>query len=163
MSRSSIPIGRSVRAGSPGALSACSCLHRSLRFRDDSRRKSGLSVGMSRDAVFPAWRKPDRARNRDRGAHLKPIRRPGAPQFILRARSPQACCLPRSAPRSGYFLTPRIASLAAFATRNLTTVLAGILIFCCVFGLIPIRAFLFCFTSFPKPGSINSPSFLIAL
>ena len=32
------------------------------------------------------------------------------------------------------------------------TVLAGILIFCCVFGLKPMRAFLFCFTSLPKTG-----------
>jgi len=62
-----------------------------------------------------------------------------------------------------YFLTPRTASFAAFATRNLTTVFAGILIFCCVLGLMPVRAFLFCFTSFPKPGKTNSPFFLISL
>jgi hypothetical protein len=58
-----------------------------------------------------------------------------------------------------YFFTPRTASFAALATRNLTTVLAGILIFSCVLGLKPIRAFLFCFTSFPKPGRTNSPFF----
>src|SRR5260370_110083 len=52
-----------------------------------------------------------------------------------------------------YFFIPRTASFAALATRNLTTVLAGILIFCCVFGLKPVRAFLFCFTSLPKPGN----------
>ena len=63
----------------------------------------------------------------------------------------------------GYFFTPRTASFAALATRNLTTVLAGILIFCCVFGLKPVRAFLFCFTSLPKPGKTNSPFFLISL
>jgi hypothetical protein len=51
-----------------------------------------------------------------------------------------------------YFLTPKTPSFAALATRNLTTVLAGILIFCCVFGLKPVRAFLFCFTSLPKTG-----------
>src|SRR5208283_1879499 len=62
-----------------------------------------------------------------------------------------------------YFLTPRTASFAALATRNLTTVLAGILIFCCVLGLKPLRAFLFCFTSLPKPGRTNSPFFLISL
>src|SRR5580693_1990953 len=62
-----------------------------------------------------------------------------------------------------YFFTPRTASFAALATRNLTTVLAGILIFCCVFGLKPTRAFLFCFTSLPKPGKTNSPFFLISL
>src|SRR3984893_8189377 len=49
-----------------------------------------------------------------------------------------------------YFFTPKTASFAALATRNLTTVLAGILIFCCVFGLKPVRAFLFCFTSLPN-------------
>ena len=59
-----------------------------------------------------------------------------------------------------YFFPPRIPSFAALATRNLTTVLAGILIFCCVFGLKPVRAFLFCFTSLPKPGKTNSPFFL---
>src|SRR5467141_2474782 len=62
-----------------------------------------------------------------------------------------------------YFFTPKTASFAALATRNLTTVLAGILIFCCVFGLKPERAFLFCFTSLPKPGKTNSPFFLIDL
>jgi hypothetical protein len=41
----------------------------------------------------------------------------------------------------------------------LTTVLAGILIFCCVFGLKPERTFLFCFTSLPNPGKTNSPFF----
>jgi hypothetical protein len=62
-----------------------------------------------------------------------------------------------------YFFAPRTASFAALATRNLTTVLAGILIFSCVLGLKPIRAFLFCFTNFPKPGRTNSPFFLISL
>src|SRR5467141_1701239 len=62
-----------------------------------------------------------------------------------------------------YFFTPKTASFAALATRNLTTVLAGILIFCCVFRLKPVRAFLFCFTSLPNPGKTNSPFFLTAL
>ena len=62
-----------------------------------------------------------------------------------------------------YFFTPKTASFAALATRNLTTVFAGILIFCCVFGLKPVPAFLFCFTSLPKPGKTNSPFFLISL
>jgi hypothetical protein len=43
----------------------------------------------------------------------------------------------------------------------LTTVLAGILIFCGVFGLKPERAFLFCFTSLPKPGKTNSTFFFL--
>ena len=58
-----------------------------------------------------------------------------------------------------YFLTPKIPFFAALATQNLTTVLAEILIFCCVFGLKPVRTFLFCFTSLPKPGKTNSPFF----
>jgi len=53
--------------------------------------------------------------------------------------------------------------LATLATRNLTTLLAGILIFCCVLGLKPVRAFLFCFSSLPKPGRTNSPFFLVSL
>src|SRR5215471_21425720 len=68
----------------------------------------------------------------------------------------------QSTPRD-YFFAPKTASFAALATRNLTTVLAGILIFCCVLGLNPVRAFLFCFASLPKPGRTNSPFFLISL
>jgi hypothetical protein len=49
-----------------------------------------------------------------------------------------------------YFFTPKTPSFAALATRNLTTVLAGILIFCCVFGLEPVRAF-----SSASPASQN--------
>ena len=64
---------------------------------------------------------------------------------------------------STYFFRPRIASFATLATRNFSTVLAGILIFCFVEGLIPVRAFLLCFTSFPNPGTTNSPFFLVAL
>src|ERR1700736_1998828 len=58
-----------------------------------------------------------------------------------------------------YFFTPKTASFAALATRNLTTVFAGIFIFCCVLGLKLVRAFLFCFTSLPKSGRTNSPFF----
>jgi hypothetical protein len=52
---------------------------------------------------------------------------------------------------------PQTPSFAALATRNLMTVLAGILIFCCVLGLKPLRAFLFCFTSLPNPGTRAYP------
>jgi hypothetical protein len=41
-----------------------------------------------------------------------------------------------------YFFAPRIACFAGLKTLNLITVLAEILIFCCFFGLIPVRAFL---------------------
>src|SRR5215510_11686696 len=54
---------------------------------------------------------------------------------------------------------PRTASLAALATRNFRTVFAGILISSPVAGFLPIRAFLFCFTSLPRPGIANSPFF----
>jgi hypothetical protein len=54
--------------------------------------------------------------------------------------------------RLDYFFTPKTASFAALATRNLTTVLAGILIFCCVFGLKPVRAFLFLLHQLTKTG-----------
>jgi hypothetical protein len=64
---------------------------------------------------------------------------------------------------SNYFFTPRTVSFATLATQNLSTVLAGILIFCCVLGLKPVRAFLFCFTSLPKPGRANSPFFFVVL
>jgi hypothetical protein len=42
-----------------------------------------------------------------------------------------------------YFFNPKKPRPLRPSTRNLTTVLAGILIFCCVFGLKPVRAFLF--------------------
>jgi hypothetical protein len=68
--------------------------------------------------------------------------------------------LPVLGNKTNYFFAPRIASFAALATRNLTTVLAGILILSRVVGLKPERAFLFCFASFPKTGKTNSPFFL---
>lgn len=42
---------------------------------------------------------------------------------------------------NGYFLVPKMASLAAFATRNFNTFFAGILICSPVCGLRPILAF----------------------
>jgi hypothetical protein len=67
---------------------------------------------------------------------------------VIPARS-QPCDF-RPAERRNYFFTPRTASFAALATRNLTTVLAGVLIFCCVFGLKPVRAFLLGFHYHPN-------------
>ena len=62
-----------------------------------------------------------------------------------------------------YFFFPgTIASLAAFATRIFTTVLAGILIASPVAGLRPMRAFLFTRTSFPIPGRVKEPVFLVS-
>jgi hypothetical protein len=55
-------------------------------------------------------------------------------------------------PMTNYFFTPRTVSFATLATRNLTTVLAGIPIFCCVLGLKPVRAFLFLFHQLAKTG-----------
>ena len=50
---------------------------------------------------------------------------------------------------------PRIASFAAFATRNLTTRFAGILIDSPVAGFLPILALRLTSTSFPNPGIVN--------
>lgn len=54
-----------------------------------------------------------------------------------------------------FFLEGKTESLAALATRNFTTCLAGILIASPVAGLRPIRAFRLTFTSFPRPGITN--------
>ena len=62
---------------------------------------------------------------------------------------------------SSYFLPGTIASLAAFATRIFTTVLAGILSGSPVAGLRPIRAFLLTRTSFPISGKVKEPVFVI--
>ena len=56
-----------------------------------------------------------------------------------------------------------MASFAAFATRNLTTFLAGILIDSPVAGLRPIRAFRSTRTSLPMPGSTKTPFFFTSL
>src|SRR5213593_4709680 len=53
------------------------------------------------------------------------------------------------------YLAPRIASLAALATRNLTTRLAGIWICSPVAGLRPMRAARLTRTSLPRPGSVK--------
>src|SRR5579872_4561415 len=55
----------------------------------------------------------------------------------------------------GYYFAPRIASLAALATRNLTTRLAAILMVSPVAGLRPMRALRFTNTNLPKPGSVK--------
>src|ERR1019366_2003287 len=61
-----------------------------------------------------------------------------------------------------YFLGV-IASLAALATRNLTTVLAGILIASPVCGLRPMRALRLAFTRRPRPGTTNTPFCFVSL
>src|SRR5579859_6618138 len=58
-----------------------------------------------------------------------------------------------------FFFGGTIASLAAFATRNFTTFLAGILILSPVAGLRPMRALRSTRTSRPIPGSTNTPLF----
>ena len=52
-------------------------------------------------------------------------------------------------------------SLAALATRNLTTVLAGILISSPVAGLRPLRALRLALTSLPIPGNVKAPAFFV--
>src|SRR5207249_967250 len=55
-------------------------------------------------------------------------------------------------PGGGTYFFPSTASFTLFASRNLHTRLAGILIGSPVCGLRPIRALRFASTSFPKPG-----------
>src|SRR5687768_13793860 len=62
-----------------------------------------------------------------------------------------------------YFLLGATASLQTLATRNLTTVLAGILIFSFVLGLTPTRALRWAFTNLPTPGNTNWPFFFVSL
>src|SRR5215813_293636 len=61
-----------------------------------------------------------------------------------------------------YFLGA-IASFAAFATRNFTTVFALIWIGSPVCGLRPMRALRCAFTRRPRPGTTNTPFFLVSL
>src|SRR5690242_5919119 len=61
-----------------------------------------------------------------------------------------------------YFLGA-ITSFTALATRNFTTVLAGILIGSPVCGLRPMRALRFDCTRRPSPGITNTPFFLVSL
>src|ERR1700733_5046867 len=62
-----------------------------------------------------------------------------------------------------YFLGGAITSFAALATRNLTTVLALILMASPVCGLRPMRAFRSAFTRRPMPGMMKTPFFLVSL
>src|SRR5687768_13625003 len=57
--------------------------------------------------------------------------------------------------KTGFYFALRTASLQAFATRNFTTFLAGILIVSPVAGLRPMRALRFTKTSLPKPGKVK--------
>src|SRR5580698_5538199 len=62
-----------------------------------------------------------------------------------------------------YFFGGAMVSLAALATRNLTTVFALILMGSPVWGLRPRRALRSALTSLPMPGMVNSPFFLVSL
>src|SRR5579864_2007229 len=64
---------------------------------------------------------------------------------------------------SYFFLGGTMESLAALATRNLTTFLAGILIASPVAGLRPMRALRSTRTSLPIPGRTNTPFFFTSL
>src|SRR6202163_5100150 len=61
-----------------------------------------------------------------------------------------------------FFLGGTIESFTAFATRNFTTFLAGILIGSPVAGLRPIRALRSTRTRRPIPGITNIPFFLVS-
>src|SRR5689334_10504292 len=72
------------------------------------------------------------------------------------------------APRKNYAIAffafgGTIASFAAFATRNFTTFLAGILMDSPVSGLRPVRALRSTRTRRPMPGSTNTPFFFTSL
>src|SRR5919201_3445534 len=77
-------------------------------------------------------------------------------------RKRPAVCRPFVSKTQPYFLGA-MASLVALATRNFTTVLAGILIGSPVCGFLPIRALRFDFTRRPSPGITNMPLFLVSL
>jgi hypothetical protein len=62
-----------------------------------------------------------------------------------------------------YFFTPRTASFAALATRNLTTVFAGILIFCFRLGIKARACFPLLLHQFAKTGQDKFASLLISL
>src|SRR5436305_7793273 len=64
--------------------------------------------------------------------------------------------------QENYFLGA-IASFAALATRNFTTVFALIWIGSPVCGLRPMRALRCAFTRRPRPGTTNTPLFLVSL
>src|SRR5580700_9092736 len=64
--------------------------------------------------------------------------------------------------KSNYFLGA-IASFAAFATRNFTTVFALIWMGSPVCGLRPMRALRCAFTRRPSPGTTNTPFFFVSL
>src|SRR5579863_1666183 len=65
--------------------------------------------------------------------------------------------------QTNYFLGGAMTSLAALATRNLTTVLALILMAWPVCGLRPMRALRSAFTRRPIPGITKTPFFLVSL
>src|ERR1041385_1590356 len=82
------------------------------------------------------------------------LARPHRKSKILNKKGPPAAAGEPCEKRTDY-LAPRIASLAALATRNFTTRLAGIWICSPVAGLRPMRALRFTSTSLPRPGSVK--------
>jgi hypothetical protein len=63
-----------------------------------------------------------------------------------------------------YFFAPRMASFAAFATRNLKTVLAGILIFSSVFGLsCNGNQYRYCITSAGRQSSTSTKRRMLSI
>src|SRR5271168_3367029 len=66
-------------------------------------------------------------------------------------------------PRQLHYFFGAIASFAAFATRNFTTVFALMAMGSPVCGLRPMRALRCAFTSRPRPGITNTPFFFVSL
>ena len=105
------------------------------------RRKEILGTGICRGIGPTASRQYTSTKTADR-ARYKQTRHPE---------------LNQSASENGsrFYFAPRIASLAALATRNFTTRLALIWIASPVAGLRPMRALRFTNTSLPRPGSVK--------
>src|SRR5437868_5484202 len=98
------------------------------------------------------------------GLHADPDIRDPNHSPVLHQKHLRPAFLPAlSLARSGaYPFLGAIASFAALATRNFTTVLALILIGSPVCGLRPMRAFRSAFTRRPSPGMMNTPFFLVS-
>src|SRR6185369_45401 len=90
------------------------------------------------------------------GEGARPTHRPDNTKGRLFSR-------PSHKPKNQNYFLGAIASLVALATRNFTTVLALIWMGSPVCGLRPMRALRCAFTKRPRPGTTNTPFFLVSL
>src|SRR5205807_8013743 len=80
-----------------------------------------------------------------------------------RQRTPARRLRDSLTPANRLYFLGAMASFAALATRNFTTVLALIWMGSPVCGLRPMRALRCAFTRRPRPGTTNTPLFLVSL